>query len=198
MQEIADIYDTSGRCTDVSLILEIARRFGMGPASGAEIEEGRAIAAALIHRGIADVETFKAVHRKTGYSVLVHRENSQVTGMLGLFFVDDEGYTMLKRGEFDAAHFDLDRVVAPGDKPVAGYGWGFAATTDAGGRAAVKTSVALQKALFWATPAFTRTATPDGVRVILGKMGYVPAPFGQPDLVWIPPATSAAQERRAP
>lgn len=182
-----------GRGNDPKRVAEICAQFGLELARDDDIRAGRAIAAQLIGDGIATAETFIAMQRLTGASVFVLRENGVVTGMLGLFMLREAGLKAIEDGVFDAINPDWNMVALPGEEPAAGYGWGFAATTEAGGRAAVKASVALQRQLFWGIPSFTRTATPDGVRVILGPMGYRIYREDDPTLVWV----EAARQRPA-
>ena len=149
-----------GRGNDPKRIVAIAERFGLHLADDEEIAAARAIAAALISERIASIETFIAMQRLTRSSVFVIKDGGAVTGMLGLFMLRPAGLRALEQGVFDAVNPDWDAVAREGEEVAAGYGWGFAATTEAGGRAAVKTSVALQRELFCGVPAFTRTATP--------------------------------------
>lgn len=178
-------------------ICEVTSTFGLVLADLDQIRQARAISAALVGEGVAATETFVAVQQITQSSVFVYCEDGAVTGVLGLFFLRQAGLDAIEKGAFDAVNLDLDLVARPGEAPAAGYGWGFAATTHAGGRAVVKASAALRDTLFWGLPAFTRTATPDGVRVILGSLGYKPYGQGQTTLVWLP-ALNAAPVKAAP
>ena len=179
--------EIEGRVSDAKRIVAVAGRFGMALATDDQIRAAREIAAKLISDGIASADTFIAVQTLTESSVFVFTESGRVTGMLGMFLLSERGLLAVKRGVFDAVAPDRAFVCQPGQPPAACYGWGFAATTEAGGRAAVKAAVALHDELFWAIPTFTRTATPDGVRVILGPMGYVRYRESDPTLVWLPP-----------
>lgn len=178
-------------------ICDVTASFGLVLADLDQIRQARAISAALVGEGVAATETFVAVQQITQSSVFVYCENGAVTGVLGLFFLRQAGLDAIESGTFDAVNLDLDLIARPGEPPAAGYGWGFAATTQAGGRAVVKASAALRDKLFWGIPAFTRTATPDGVRVILGSLGYRPYGRGETTLVWMP-ALDAAPIRAAP
>lgn len=182
---------TDGRVSDPTQIAAVAAQFAMELASDDDIRAGREIAARLISDSIASAETFIAMQRLTRASVFVHREAGAVTGMLGLFLLRPVGLAAIQKAHFDAIAPDFDQVARPGETPAACYGWGFAATTDRGAGAAVKTAVAMQKRLFWAIPTFTRTATPDGARVILGPMGYQIYSASDPTLVWRPAALAA-------
>lgn len=189
--DLATTDHAAGRVNDPDRICEVAAAFGMALAEDHEIVAGREIAAGLISDGIASAETFIAVQRLTRSSVFVYREEGAVTGMLGLFLLRPAGLQAVQNGTFDAVRPDVAYIASPGERPAACYGWGFAASTERGGSAAVRAAVALQQQLFWAIPTFTRTATPDGVRVILGPMGYQRYSASDPSLVWRPPAKSA-------
>ncbi len=191
MSAVANTPGTDGRVSAPGRICGVAAEFGLKLADEAEIREGRAITARLISDGIASVEVFSAVQAITHASVFVYREGRAVTGMLGLFLIRPAGLAAIERGDFDAVNPNYDMVSRPGEIPAACYGWGFAGATDVGAGAAVKASVALRNKLFWRIPVFTRTATPDGVRVITGKMGYKLYRESDPTLVWMPPAESA-------
>lgn len=191
MSELAQVSETSGRVSAPGRICGVAAEFGMKLADDAEIRAAREIAAQLINDGIASAETFSAVQAITHASVFVFLEGRAVTGMLGLFLVRAAGLRAIENGAFDGVNPDLDMVARPGETPAACYGWGFAGTTNLGGGNAVKAAVALRNRLFWRIPVFTRTATPDGVRVITGKMGYQIYNPADPTLVWMPPAQAA-------
>jgi hypothetical protein len=180
--------ETDGRVSAPGLICAVAAEFGMKLADASEIAEGRAITARLISDGIASTEVFCAVQTITRASVFVYREGRAVTGMLGLFLVGSAGLRAIEDGAFDAVKPNYDLITRPGEIPAACYGWGFAGSTNVGGGAAVKASVALRDRLFWRIPVFTRTATEDGVRVITGKMGYQVYKASDPTLVWMPPS----------
>jgi len=166
-------------------IVEKCNRAGLILASDAQIAAFRDAAARLIDPGVASVEVFQRVQRHTQASVFVHVENEAVTGALALFFFRPEGLAELLAGRFNPADPALPQICAPGEAAAAAYGWGFAAVSKAGGRAAVEASIALRDDLFSAIPSFTRPATPDGERVLLGSIGYRPYP-GIPGLAWIP------------
>lgn len=184
-----------GRANDPERIAAVCSQFGLELANDDDIRAGRAIAATLISDGIASADTFIAMQRYTGASVFVLREAGVVTGMLGLFSLRAAGLRAIEEGTFDAIDPDWGMVAVAGEEPAATYGWGFAASTEAGGRAAVKASVALHRQLLWGVPTFTRTATPDGVRVILGSMGYRIYRESDPTLVWIPASRERPQAR---
>lgn len=189
--KMASADPTAGRVNDPERICEVAADFGMALADESEMSDGRAIAARLIGDGIASAETFIAMQRLTRSSVFVYREDQRVTGLLGLFPLRASGLAAIQNGTFDAVNPDLEMVARPYERPEAVYGWGFAALTERGGSAAVRAAVAMHRRLFWGIPTFTRTATPDGVRVILGPMGYQRYSQSDKTLVWRPPSATA-------
>lgn len=185
----ARVAGTEGRVSAPGLICAVAGEYGLKLAGDAEIREARTLTAKLISDGIATAEVFSRVQAITGASVFVYLEGRSVTGMLGLFLLRPAGLRAIEAGTFDAVTPNYDLITRPGEQPAACYGWGFAGTTQTGGGAAVKAAVALRNRLFWRIPVFTRTATPDGVRVITGKMGYQVYRKSDPALVWMPPST---------
>lgn len=178
---------------DPSIIAEKCAQNGLEFASPAQIVAFRETAARLIDPSVATAAAFQRVQDHTGASVFVHLQQELVTGALALFFLRSEGLAQLLSGQLNPADPDLAVVCAPGQIAAAAYGWGFAATTREGGRAVVQAAVALRDDLYPGIPSFTRPATPDGERVILGSIGYRPYP-AIPGLAWI--AAGAGPTRR--
>jgi hypothetical protein len=191
MPKLAQESEIEGRVSAPGRISAVAAQFGLKLANNDECREARAIAARLIGEGIASAETFAAVQAITRASIFVHYEGRSITGMLGLILLRPVGLRAVQSGTFDGVTPDPDVIARPGETPAACYGWGFAGVSEAGGGAAVKAAVAMQRLLFWRIPVFTRTATADGVRVILGKMGYQVYSVADPTLVWRPAALMA-------
>lgn len=191
MVGVAQIAEMEGRISAPGRICGVAAEFGLKLATDDEIAAAREITAQLISDGIASAGVFGAVQKITHASVFVYLEGRAVTGMLGLFLLRAAGLRAIEAGAFNGVNPDLDLVARPGEMPAACYGWGFAGTTDVGRGAAVKAAVAMRNKLFWRIPVFTRTATPDGVRVITGRMGYQVFTPNDPTLVWLPPSPEA-------
>jgi len=122
----------------------------------------------------------------TGASLFIHREDGEITGVLGFFSVREAGLQALRAGGFDAREVDLDIIARAGEKPFAGYAFGVAASTKLAGQAIIGAAAAIQEAQFWALPIFTRIASEDGARVLLGSLGFARLEH-DPTLVCRPP-----------
>lgn len=146
------------------------------PALEGEIVEGRSAAADLISPDIASEGAFLAVHRRTRAGVFVYRQDNFALGFLGVILLRESGLRRLAADRFDAIDPDLNDVCEAGEAPAAVYGWGFAASTVRASGACVLGLMALRDRVFPHLPFFCRAATPQGAKVILGKMGYQPHP----------------------
>lgn len=150
--------------------------FGVFPARADEFARGRAIAAELISPDLASEETFAAVHSRNGAGVFVYRQDGLAQGFLGVILLRASGLAKIEADDFDAVSPDLADICVEGEEPAAVYGWGFAATTARAAGAMVMGLMALREQAGLNVPFFCRAATPAGVKVILGKMGYAPFP----------------------
>lgn len=171
-QDLEAFIDARGACADSARICALALAFALQPASKADIEEGRALAARLISNDLTAASVLEEVQLITGSSLFVHKEGDAITGVLGFFGVNEAGLALMDAGGFDARAFDLSIVTRPGENPVGAYAFGVAASTKAGGSAIIRGSAGIQEALFWSIPIYTRVATEDGARVLLGSLGF--------------------------
>lgn len=184
--QLEALVDAKGKCTDPERICSVAALFGLSPATLPQIQSGRRLAAQLISNDLTSVDLLTAVQRITSSSLFVFTEAGAVTGVLGFFPARPAGVAALDAGEFDARAFDLDIVARPGETPAGVYAFGVAASTKAAGSAIIRGSAAIQEALLWALPIYTRVATEDGARVLLGGLGFARAE-NDPTLVRRPP-----------
>jgi hypothetical protein len=137
--------------------------------------EARALAARLISPGVASACTLEAVHRHAGgAAVFVFREPDLLTGVVAFAPLTRAGLEALLAERFDAVAPDLSHIAAPGEPVAAGYGWGMAGVTAPARKAVVAAAIALYEQVLPDAPWFTRAATADGRRVVLGKFGYEP------------------------
>lgn len=157
-----------------------------------ECEIARALAAELITPNVASVAVLKRVQRLTRASVYSHREDGETTGVLAIVPLSPAGLAAVEDRSFDPIDPADAHLCLPGE-PLAGvYGWGMAARSKDAGRAVVKATVAMHE--FWPeTPFFTRAATPDGVRLITGKWGFVPHTAAGDDLLVLLPRTTRTE-----
>lgn len=164
----------SGRCNCPAVINEVALTFGLKTPSRAELVAGRAIAAGLINPNISDVDAFERVQAITGSSVFGYVEGGDVQGMLSFFPVNLHGYDALRNGTFDGVNPPDALIARPGEVVHAGYAWGIAATSKAGARAIMGASAYLLEHLYWDIPFYSRVATEDGKRAMIGALGFQP------------------------
>jgi hypothetical protein len=185
-QDLEAFIDASGACPYSARICALAAKFALSPASTTDIEVGRSLAARLISNDLTAASLLADVQLITGSSLFVHKEDGAITGVLGFFGVNEAGLLLMDAGGFDARGFDLGIVTRPGERPVGAYAFGVAASTKAGGSAIIRGSAAIQEALFWSIPIYTRVATEDGARVLLGGLGFAHVD-NDPSLVRRPP-----------
>ena len=168
-------------------IFDIASPLGLAEPDPEEVEAGRAVAAKLIGAELALPHTYLQIRRHSGVCPLVYREAGEVTGMMALLLLNAKGHAALRDGHFNVHTPSVSHLSALGTPVSAAYGWGFAATTKDAGRAVVGATDIMQRKLFKSIDCYTRAATPDGVRVLRDKLGYVPVPWNdETGLIWIP------------
>jgi hypothetical protein len=192
MDQLKALIDPTGACADPARICAVASLFKLSLATPADIQAGLALAAQLISADVTSVEHLAAVQAVTGASLFVHKEAGAVTGVLGFFSARQSGLQALEAGGFDARDFDLDLVARPGEAPAAVYAFGVAASTKQAGSYVIRGSAGIQEALFWGVPIFTRVATEDGARVLLGSLGFARM-ANDPSLVRRPPRRRALE-----
>ena len=185
---------TVHRRHDPQEFIDLLAKDDLHPANPEECEAGRAIAAELISPHVALAATFWRVQAHTGSAVFICRRDGEVTGVLGVVPLQPAGLHAVEHHLFDAKNPPPEFLCAPGD-PFAGlYGWGFSARTRKASALVVIGAMKLRDHLN-DIPFFTRAATPAGVKVICGRMGYSPFPGAPDDLLWNPVRLS--QERAA-
>jgi hypothetical protein len=159
------------------------------PADDAQCDAGRAIAADLISPHVATAATFRRVQAQTQCAVSVFLHGGEVAGVLGMVPITPAGLDAIQRHVFTQKDPPPEFLCAPGDPFACIYGWGFAARTRRASAQVVMGAMVLRDA-FPDIPVFTRAATPAGVKVICGRMGYLPFPGAPDDLLWNPVRTS--------
>ncbi|MES1200114.1 MAG: hypothetical protein ABUS57_01540 [Pseudomonadota bacterium] len=190
-REFSHLIDPTGRANQPERTRAVAALFDLRLADEDDIRVVREISSQRIGDAVASVETFSAVQRRTQSSVFVFGEKGAVSAMVGLFFLREPALALLDCCAFDASKPDLELIAPPGEPGAAAYGWGFVATSPAGGHAVVRAAMAFRDTLSWAIPTFTRTATEDGVRIIRGPMRYqIYRPGEDQTLVWLPPSAA--------
>jgi hypothetical protein len=176
-----------GKSPDPRDILNIARSFGLRALENNEIFAAREIAQARFSAPIVSAVLMASVQKITRSSLFTFEQDTIKTAFLAFFPLRPAGLQAIERFAFNPFDFDLTLVARPFEEPAAIYGWGFAANTDAGGRAVVRGLATIQGALFWAIPKYCHVATEDGERVVIGKMGYQRVAGPDPNLAVITP-----------
>ncbi|HVY83570.1 MAG TPA: hypothetical protein VG943_00425 [Caulobacterales bacterium] len=170
--KLEDLVDPEGRCADPERVKAVAALFNLTLASADQIRQGRELGARLISSQVASADVLHAVQSRTGASQFVHVEEGVVDGALGFAALRATGRDALVEGAFDPRDFALDLIAPPGEPPAAVFAFGVVASTKAGGSAVIGGAAAIQEALFWALPIYTRIATADGERVLLTRLGF--------------------------
>ncbi len=160
-----------------------------------ELADARAIAARLIGSHIASLETFHAVAKRNPTSLMVYHEQGVVTGLLGFLLLRPPALYNLATDKFDAVNPDLDLLTEPNEEPLAAYGWGLAATS-LRAAAVVLNGANLFRELMPSIPFFARAATPDGRRILCGRLGYTPFPRNTSGLLWSPSREKGTENAR--
>lgn len=176
--------DGAGKCADPVRVASVAAAHELKVLDADGIVAARALAVGLLGDVVASAESFSAVQAIFPASLLGHYEIGALTGVLAAFPLNMLGLEQIHAGAFDAVRLDAALIARPGEVPAAYYGWGFAATTKAGGRAVVKASADIHRELYFATPTFARATTPDGLRA-LTSIGFRPTPWGDACLLAI-------------
>ena len=173
----------------------VLQELGLTPAETDDLPRARALAAQLIGPDIASADSLAAVHRRSGgVAVFVFREEVGVTGVMAWAPLSRLGFGALVGERFNGLDPDPLHIAAADEHPAAAYGWGMAGATSDARRAVVAGSIALYERILTDVPWFSRAATPDGRRVILGKFGFSPAPASTNGLLvrWPLPQERAA------
>jgi hypothetical protein len=183
------------RIHDPRKFIEVMAEARLHLATPEECDAGRQIAADTISPNVATAQAFRRVQAYTGSSVWVHRQNGEVTGVLGMVAVSPAGLRAIETHAYPSKDPPEEFLCAPGGMFAGNYGWGFASKTKRAAVQVVLGAIKLRER-FPELPFFTRAATPAGVRIICGpKMGYVPFPGAPDDLLWQPVRTP--EERAA-
>ena len=158
-----------------------------------ELEQGRAIMAALIGDWIASVETITAVYRRNPLSFLFYREEGKVAGIIAFLLLRPAGLLAIATDSFNGVSPDLDLIAGLDETPLAGYGWALAAKSRKSASAALLGMERVRTQLYPNIPFFARAATPDGRRVACGRLRYIPFPRSTTGMLWSAPITPEAE-----
>lgn len=184
---IPELKHPTGITADPKIINHYASHYGLEPAKNSELDEIGRFIRKMMNTETAPIEVLAKVHEKTGFSLLVHHEdNGKISGVMASYNLTPAAHRDLKKGRFDTMNVDLHGICGPDETPDASYGWGFAANTRKGVEAVVCGAMGLNEDIVWGLDRYTRSATDEGMRLNLGKMGYTEVTWDDPSLVTIP------------
>jgi hypothetical protein len=166
---------------------EVLANLGLDFAREEDLPAARAVMVSLIGDTIATAETILAVHRRNPKSIIVFRENGEITGTTSFLLLRAAGLLSIATDKFNGLAPDMDLIAGLDETPIAAYGWGIAAKTR---RAAAAVLVGIDRVrndLYPNIPFFARTLTADGQRVVCGRLRYLPFPRSKTGLLWSAP-----------
>jgi hypothetical protein len=175
-----------GRCCDTREVESVAAEFGLRLLEAPEMPAAHALTIASLGDCVASVSSLESVQTAAGAALFGFFENSELTGVLAAFPLNQDGLSNIKARRFNAAEPLCGHVAKRGDAPAAYYGWCFVGQTKEAARAVIKASVDIHRRLYWDTPTFARAVTSDGVRA-LTSIGFRPADWADHSLLWIEP-----------
>lgn len=156
--------------------LSVLAERGFTPATDAEIEAGRAAAAALVGEAIASAETMRRVQARTGGACFVLKRDGAIIAALSAIPLTPAALPGLTQGLFDAISPQDTLIARPQDPVAAIYLWGGAGMTPRGRMQAVTGAIALREEAHPHMPFYARAATSDGERVLQTRLGARPGP----------------------
>lgn len=175
-------------------MLEIGARFGFQQIAVEEFPRARAIASERMQHDVASVETFVAVQRIQPASSLCMKEDGSIVALVAMLWLREAAVAEILAGRFDACDLDPALLSRGAEVPAAGYGWGIAATTKAGGQAALSLGDALTVGPFGPFDLFSRAVTAVGRHISQKRAGCVPLRGPDDDIMFRP---ALAASRRA-
>ena len=165
---------------------------GLQSAALNELHEARAVAERLIGPSIVSLPALERVHRQTrGGAVFVHRSGRDLAGVLAFLPLSRDGLDAIQSDRLDARAPAPGHVAKYGDEPEAVYLWGGAGSTRQSSAVLIRGAVAVRDDVYPLTPFYSRAATPDGARLLTGRLGY--RPLASANLFWSPPRRHALE-----
>lgn len=186
--------DRTGCCTDVSAIRKVGELCGLSVATGADLVAARELAMSLIGGDIATFETMRDVHAAAGAAILVYREASRLTGVVGIIRCSESQVDEIQRGSFDGRTIAPETLPKPGQPAAGVYIWAAAGSTRQAKKAVLLGASHVIGTLMWALPIYSRAATSDGLRA-LTSFGFRPLPSNA-EFMGRHPMGKALQSRR--
>ena len=172
-------------------VIEVSSSHGVSPVTAADLPEAQELATRLMEHKVATLETYLRVQAVQPASVLVAQGLGRITGVIGVLFLRQAAVDQLLEGAFDALDPDTALLTEEGERPVAAYAWGVAASTKPAGQAVLGGGGAVRQLLFPTITRFTRAVTGAGRHVALTRYGYRPLRHAEDDLMVSEPAMAA-------
>lgn len=189
LERLAQLADPKGACADPGRTTEVVRLFGLELADRGAMGLALELARRLISKRVMALAALVSLQRRAGPCMFVSVEQGELTGFFGCVALNDgTGETAAK---FDPRSLNLASVAGAGEAPAAIYMLGAAGATEAARRAVIRSAAAVNEALFWALPIYTRIATKAGERVLLNRLGFTRV--GDTELGFRAPRSSALQ-----
>ncbi len=167
---------------------------GLEAATRDEMVAAHSLAQDMIGGETASVETLRRVQAHMGAAVFIHRERGEITGLLAWLLLTPRGLRALITGRFNGVDPSPAHLCRPGEAPAALYGWGYAGRTRRASAVAIKGALLARREICPQLPFFTRGATPDGARLLAGRLECQPFPVDTPGLFWAPPLAAQIEE----
>jgi hypothetical protein len=168
---------------DPDAMLAVGREAGLSPPTPEEITAARTLASKLMEHEVVSEATLRAVLAIQPASLLVFREEGEVTAVYGQLLLGESAVRAIFAGTFDALEVDINHLSRAGDTVALGYVWGLAATTKKGSAALFRQGGMVRARLFPDLTIFTRAVTPVGRHLAVNRYGYQPLRGPDDDLL---------------
>ena len=182
---------------DPELSAHVLASIGLDLASWDDMAPVYSLAQTMIGGDVASADVMRRVQAHTGGSVYVCREGTAITGLLAWLPLTPKGLRALISGRFNGLNPALAHLCGPGQASSAAYGWGYAGTTRKASALVIKGTLLARREVCPQLPFFTRGSTPDGARILRGRLDCQPFPIDRPGLFWSPPLVKAAETAAA-
>lgn len=159
---------------------------GLSLATAADIDEGRAVAAALLGEPVTSAAALHRIQARTACSSFVARDAAgALQAAISIIPLTAAALPVMARGAFDGLEPPQRLAARPQDQVCAFYGWGMAGIGRRGRALAVTAAMTLQREVYGHVPFYARAASDEGERILHARMGARPLP-GSGGLVWAP------------
>ncbi|HKT54268.1 MAG TPA: hypothetical protein VJP88_07435 [Caulobacteraceae bacterium] len=162
-------------------------QFKVAPARPHEVAEARGFAARLIGGEIVSAETLSRVHRRTGVSLFLARDQGELTGVLAFLPLNARGRQALWSDTFSAIEPCAAHIATQGETPAAIYNWGIAASRHRAVKRLIDGYELMRREVVPGAAFFGRPVTEAGRRLMIDRLKFKSVPRSRTGLVWIEP-----------